>query len=139
MRRLFAFSVAGALLSGAALAASAVQPKPVDVLNTYGDLAHAMYEDSFITAKALQGAVNAFLVDPTPAKLRVARDAWKAARVPYLQTEAFRFGNTIVDEWEGEVNSWPLDEGLIDYVAASYGKTSDENPLYTLNVIANRQ
>ncbi|HEY4265384.1 MAG TPA: imelysin family protein [Micropepsaceae bacterium] len=139
MRRLFAFSVAGALLSGAALAASAVQPKPVDVLNTYGDLAHAMYEDSFITAKALQGAVNAFLADPTPAKLRTARDAWKAARVPYLQTEAFRFGNAIVDEWEGEVNSWPLDEGLIDYVAASYGKTSDENPLYTLNVIANRQ
>ena len=37
------------------------------------------------------------------------------------------------------MNSWPLDEGLIDYVAGSYGKTSDENPLYTLNVIANHQ
>src|SRR4029453_16672467 len=43
------------------------------------------------------------------------------------------------DEWEPKVNAWPLDEGLIDYVAASYGTTSDENPLYTLNVIANRQ
>ena len=28
-----------------------------------------------------------------------------------MQTEAFRFGNAIVDDWEGRVNSWPLDEG----------------------------
>ncbi|HXJ02440.1 MAG TPA: imelysin family protein [Micropepsaceae bacterium] len=129
----------GALISSAAFAAPASQPKAADVLNAYSDLAHAMYEDSFSTAKALQTAVNAFLGDPTAAKLGAARSAWKAARIPYLQSEGFRFGNAVVDEWEGEVNSWPLDEGLIDYVAASYGKTSDENPLYTLNVIANKQ
>ena len=35
------------------------------------------------------------------------------------------------------MNAWPLDEGLIDYVAGSYGTESDENPLYTANVIAN--
>ena len=35
------------------------------------------------------------------------------------------------------MNAWPLDEGLIDYVAPSYGKSSDQNPLYTLNIIAN--
>ncbi len=29
------------------------------------------------------------------------------------------------------------DEGLIDYVAPAYGTQSDQNPLYTLNVIAN--
>ncbi len=54
-----------------------------------------------------------------------------------MQTEAFRFGNKIVDDWEGRVNSWPLDEGLIDYVASSYGTESAENELYTANVIAN--
>ncbi len=43
----------------------------------------------------------------------------------------------IVDDWEGRVNAWPLDEGLIDYVDASYGTESDENGLYTANVIAN--
>ena len=48
-----------------------------------------------------------------------------------------RFGNVIVDEWEGKVNAWPLDEGLIDYVDAAYGTSSDANPAYTLNVIAN--
>jgi putative iron-regulated protein len=58
--------------------------------------------------------------------------------VPYQQTEAYRFGNAIVDDWEGKVNAWPLDEGLIDYVDADlYGEESDENPYYGANVVAN--
>jgi putative iron-regulated protein len=138
MRAFLAFCLSGALVSATAFAAGS-EPKPADVLDTYGEIAHAAYEDSFITAKALQASVNAFLANPSPAKLAAARAAWKAARVPYLQTEGFRFGNKIVDAWEGRVNSWPLDEGLIDYVATSYGTTSDENPLYTLNVIAHKQ
>ncbi len=86
----------------------------------------------------MQAAVDAFLADPTDETLAAARDAWKAARVPYQQSEGYRFGNAIVDDWEGEVNSWPLDEGLIDYVDSDrYGEESDENPLYTANVIAN--
>jgi putative iron-regulated protein len=35
------------------------------------------------------------------------------------------------------VNSWPLDEGLIDYVAGAYGSDSPENELYAADVIAN--
>ncbi len=54
-----------------------------------------------------------------------------------MQTEAYRFGNAIVDDWEGKVNAWPLDEGLIDYVAGAYGTESPENELYVANVIAN--
>ena len=57
--------------------------------------------------------------------------------MPYQQTEAFRFGNPIVDGWEGKVNAWPLDEGLIDYVDPAYGGATDENPYAVLNVIAN--
>ena len=34
------------------------------------------------------------------------------------------------------MNAWPLDEGLIDYVAASYGAESEENPGYRANVVA---
>src|SRR5690606_15478456 len=66
-----------------------------------------------------------------------ARTAWVDARVPYMQTEAYRFGNPVVDDWEGRVNAWPLDEGLIDYVDAAYGSDSDANAWYTANVIAN--
>ena len=107
-----------------------------DVLSHYADLAHAKYEDSLITARTLQGAVNQFVVEPTEANLANARDAWVAARVPYQQSEVYRFGNAIVDDWEGKVNAWPLDEGLLDYVAASYGAMSEENPGYRANVVA---
>lgn len=108
------------------------------VLDHYADLAHAMYSDALTGAQALQQQVDAFLARPTEQNLAAARTAWVAARHPYQQTEAYRFGNPIVDDWEGKVNAWPLDEGLIDYTAASYGGESDENPLYTANVIANR-
>ncbi|MDB5506775.1 MAG: peptidase [Devosia sp.] len=112
-------------------------PGDAEVLATYADMAQAGYEDALSTAQALDVAVGALIATPTAETLAAARDAWKAARIPYQQTEAFRFGNPIVDDWEGRVNAWPLDEGLIDYVDASYGGESDENGLYTANVIAN--
>ncbi|WP_419909185.1 imelysin family protein [Hoeflea sp.] len=124
----------------AALPATAVMAD-VDgkaVLKTYADIAEANYEDSLTTAKALEVAIGALVADPSEATMKGARDAWKAARIPYQQTEAFRFGNAIVDDWEGRVNAWPLDEGLIDYVDSSYGSESDLNPLYTANIIASK-
>jgi putative iron-regulated protein len=108
-----------------------------DVLKNYADIAQAGYEDSLDTAKTLKLAIDAFIAKPTEANLRGARAAWIAARIPYMQTEAYRFGNAIVDDWEGKVNAWPLDEGLIDYVAAAYGTDSPENELYVANVIKN--
>ena len=108
------------------------------VLDHYADMAHAVYGDALTSAQALQQQVDTLLARPTEDNLAAARAAWVAARHPYQQTEAYRFGNPIVDDWEGKVNAWPLDEGLIDYTAASYGSESDENPLYTANVIANR-
>jgi putative iron-regulated protein len=106
------------------------------VLVNYADIAAATYEDAGRTAKDLQQAVVALLGAPSEATQRAAKEAWLAARVPYQQTEAYRFGNAIVDDWEGRVNAWPLDEGLIDYVAASYGTESDENLYYVANVVA---
>jgi len=107
------------------------------VLEQYADVAHAMYEDALLTARELQTAVDTLIEQPTGDNLAAAREAWRAARVPYQQTEGFRFGNPLVDEWEGRVNAWPLDEGLIDYVDTGlYGETSDMNPLYGANVIA---
>jgi putative iron-regulated protein len=107
------------------------------ILETYIAIAQASYEDSLISARVLEDAIDAFLAEPNQTTLTYARNAWLAARVPYLQTEAFRFGNPVVDEWEGRVNSWPLDEGLIDYTAVSYGEESDNNYFYTANIIAN--
>jgi putative iron-regulated protein len=131
-----------ATLAATGIAAIAVLPAHADtdpkaVLVTYADIALAGYEDALATARALDAAADALIANPSAATLAAAREAWKVARVPYQQTEVYRFGNPIVDDWEGRVNAWPLDEGLIDYVDPSYGTESDENALYTANVIAN--
>jgi putative iron-regulated protein len=123
-----------ALALSTALSAPAFAATPEEVAKTYADIALAGYEDSLTTAKALQVAVAALIAAPSDDTLNAARTAWLAARVPYQQTEAFRFGNPVVDDWEGRVNAWPLDEGLIDYTSADYG--NEENALATLNVIA---
>ena len=108
------------------------------VLKTYADIAHAGYEDSLITSETLLAAVKSLIASPSADTLAAARGAWLAARVPYQQTEVYRFGNAIVDDWEGRVNAWPLDEGLIDYVKTDlYGVESEQNKLYVANVIAN--
>jgi len=107
---------------------------PGEVTQHYADLALAGYQDSLTTAQALQQAVAALIAFPSETTLDAARAAWLAARVPCQQTEAFRFGNPIVDDWEGRVNAWPLDEGLIDYTSADDG--NEENTLASLNVIA---
>ena len=114
--------------------AAALEP----VTQTYAAIAQSAYEDSLISARKLHQAVGAFLDAPSDATLEQARAAWIEARVPYQQTEVYRFGNAIVDEWEGKVNAWPLDEGLIDYVDTEmYGSDSEENTFYTANIIAN--
>lgn len=133
--------MAALLVVGAAqiVPAVAAAPKVPEVVAHYADLGYAIYGDSVTTAQALDKAIDALLADPSDKTLAAARLAWKAARIPYMQSEAFRFGNSEVDDIEGDVNSWPLDEGLIDYVADSYGESSDSNPFYRLNIVANKQ
>ena len=130
-----AFAVMSLAATGAAVRAEA--PAAKDVLVNYSNIAEATYGDSLAAARALKVAIDGLLKSPSAETLAAARAAWKAARTPYMQTEAFRFGNPVVDGWEGRVNSWPLDEGLIDYVSEAYGGDNPENEFYAANVIAN--
>jgi putative iron-regulated protein len=127
----------GVALAALGLAGIAQAADGADVLETYADIAEAKYQDSLITARTLGDAVDALVAAPSAETLAAAKAAWIAARVPYQQSEVYRFGNAIVDDWEGKVNAWPLDEGLIDYVDAGYGSENPENRLYAANVIAN--
>lgn len=124
-----------ASLLSAALCSPALAVETAEVVTHYADIAAAGYGDSLASAQALQKAVKALIATPSEATLNAARTAWIDARPSYQQTEAYRFGNAIVDDWEGRVNAWPLDEGLIDYVASGFGQ-NEENELSTLNVIA---
>ena len=107
--------------SGYAAAARAAAPAatPEAVLNQYAAIVHASYEDAYASASALRAALAAFVQAPSPETFQAAKAAWKAARIPYGQTEAYRFYAGPIDGDdgpEGMLNAWPLDESYIDYV-----------------------
>ena len=108
------------------------------VVMHYVDLAHTQYSDSLRLAEQLRHAATMLVLSPSSQNLEFAKEAWLNARVPYQQTEVFRFGNPVVDEWEGQLNAWPLDEGLIDYVDNEYYEAALGNPGANANVVANR-
>ncbi len=140
-RRSAALVAASLLAVACALApAHAGAPTPAAVVTTYADIAAATFADSHAAAVELQKKIEALLQKPTEETLAAARAAWVDSRVPYMQTEVYRFGNKLVDDWEGKVNAWPLDEGLIDYVSRAYTESdTQENEAYAINVIANRE
>ena len=97
------------------------------IKTNYVDMAYSVYSDSLSTAEVLQVAVEAFIISPTEQNLLTAKAAYKEARIPYQQSEIMRWDTAItidhdlsadggpasVDDWEGQVNAWPLDENHI--------------------------
>ncbi|MDZ7851275.1 MAG: imelysin family protein [Halomonas sp.] len=110
---------------------------PQSVVSHYADVAHATYADALSAAQKLNERIDALLKAPSAETLAAARQAWLEARVPYQQSEVFRFGNPIVDNWEGQLNAWPLDEGMIDYVASDDYQHELGNAGATANIVAN--
>jgi putative iron-regulated protein len=90
------------------------------VAERYAHVVGDSYRDTRIAAEAMQAEIEAFLAAPSAAGLQAARDAWKAARERYGQTEAYRFYGGPIDVEpggpEGRLNSWPMDEVYVDYV-----------------------
>ncbi|WP_413284550.1 imelysin family protein [Vibrio sp. MA40-2] len=121
------------LISGVSNAATVTEKQ---VVEHYTDLAHAVFSDALTTAEQLDSSISAFLKSPSEETFQQVKNAWYESRVPYQQTEVFRFGNAIVDDWEGQLNAWPLDEGLIDYVASDY-QYELGNQGATANIVAN--
>lgn len=80
------------------------------------DLVHTAYLRAAADARAMKTAIDAFLSVPSVETLATARSSWVAARPAYLRTEAFRFYDGPIEEIEGEINAWPLNEAYIDYV-----------------------
>lgn len=102
-----------------------------DAVETYARIVAASYQDAHARAQSLGAAIDTLVATPSAVNLTAAQDAWVAARVPYLQTEAYRFYDGPIDDPdtgpEGLLNAWPLDEAYIDYVVgnASAGLVND--------------
>jgi putative iron-regulated protein len=110
------------------------------VVTNYGNILEAGYTDSYNAALILQTKVNAFISAPSAQALTDAQNAWLAAREPYMQTEFARFyGGPIDADGSGDatLNSWPLDEGYIDYLSGdSHGYSAyPGGPDFTQGII----
>ena len=112
------------------------------VLSSYSDIALDAYTKSVTDATALQGAINAFIADPTDTTLSSAKTAWKTSRESYGPTEIFRLSEGPIDaegSWvedaygalEGQINAWPLDENMIDYTTNADGEQTTGNIIDT--------
>lgn len=104
------------------------QERPLETkacLETYAHLVYTTYADCYNKALDLRDAVLALLNNPNEGTLAAARQAWITARVPYEQSETFRFYQGPID-WnspqngqksaEKRLNAWPINESYIDYV-----------------------
>ncbi|MDW3096443.1 MAG: imelysin family protein [Gammaproteobacteria bacterium] len=121
--------------ANATLAAAAVTSKQVG--HHYIQMAYQMFADTHKTAVILEQSINQFIANPNSQTHETAKKAWIKAHITYSQTEVFRFGNPNVDDWEGKVNAWPMDEGLLDYVNEDY-HYEDGNPHANENLIASQ-
>ena len=129
-----------ACLSVSGPAAAAVDGRPL--LQAYADIATDAYGRAFADARELQQAIGELAVEPTGKAYAAARTAWLAARESYGATEIFRLVNGPIDAdsgWvadaygspEGRINSWPLDENLIDYTIDAKGRHTSGNIIDT--------
>jgi putative iron-regulated protein len=104
---------------------------------TYSEIVYATYSDALAEARKLDTAVIALVDTPSEANIAAARIAWRAAREPYLQSEVFRFYDGPIDNPEdgpeGLINSWPLDENFIDYVAEDADAGIINDPSVTIS------
>jgi putative iron-regulated protein len=87
------------------------------VVTNYAAVVSATYQDTMTATRKLQAAIQVLLARPSAAALAAAREAWLAAHGTYSQSEAFRFYDGPIDQVEATVNSWPMDENYLDYVA----------------------
>lgn len=108
------------------------------ILQTYAKQAYAMYEASLKDARQLQEALRVLSTIPSQQTLDAAKQAWLSARESYGLTEAFRLSGGPIDAEEGwvnqtygalesQINAWPLDEYMIDYIVDADGKRTSGN------------
>jgi len=135
--------IAGAVLAFSVPSQAAVsESDKLATLSTYASIASVNYSDAVKDAKALQVAIIAFTENPTVESLQAAKNAWLVSRESYGTTEIFRLSNGPIDAedgWvaeiyggvEGELNSWPLDENMIDYTIDANNKRTSGNIIDT--------
>ena len=97
------------------------------IINDYVDrTVLATYADLRDQANALQAAVEAFAGDRSQANLDAAAAAWIATREPWEASEGFLFGPVAFLSLDPSLDSWPLDQGVLqDVLDSAFELTAD--------------
>ncbi len=120
------FASACAALAGVAIgvlpacsSSSAGQDPTAPVVKQYAANLDASYKDTVTQVKALKVAVDAFVASPSADGLAACQQAWLAAHQAYGEGEYSRFYGGPIDQSQGAMNEWPIDESFIDYTIQS--------------------
>ena len=90
------------------------------IITTYADeVVVETYHDLEENAGNLKSAVDVFFLSSTQMNLDAACDAWKAARAPWENSEAFLFGPVAFLSLDPSMDSWPLDQSQLQQVLIS--------------------
>ncbi|MGZ3439195.1 MAG: imelysin family protein, partial [Polyangia bacterium] len=108
------------LLLALVAVAGCSSPDPIaPVVRQYAVNLDQNYKDILPKLDALKAAVDAFVANPTADGLVAAQQAWLDARPPYGESEYSRFYSGPIDQAQGGMNEWPIDEAFIDYTVAN--------------------
>lgn len=81
------------------------------ILGTYSDLK--------LKSEQLVAAIQTLQATPTAATLSAAQQAWRDARRPWEESEAFLFGPVETQGIDQGIDSWPVNKADLDNVLAS--------------------
>ncbi|WP_102407320.1 imelysin family protein [Parabacteroides bouchesdurhonensis] len=96
------------------------QAKAQEAVNAYVDkTVIPTYKDMHDKVTALQTAVTTFLNSKTQTNLDAACDAWRAAREPWEESEAFLYGPADYEGLDPSLDSWPLEMTEIKAILAN--------------------
>jgi putative iron-regulated protein len=79
----------------------------------------ANYQDAVAQIAALKTSVDAFVAAPTADGIVACQQAWLIAHQSFGHSEYSRFYGGPIDQAQGGMNEWPIDENFIDYTVGN--------------------
>lgn len=112
-------AIAAAVIAGAAVLVACVVPlgdgtRRVVARELTTEVIVPTYDDVVERSAALAAASHAFVAQPTAGTLATLQAAWRAARVPWKQTDAFRFGPVALQSLGTAIDQVPVDTAKIE-------------------------
>ncbi len=89
------------------------------VVKTYAINLEANYAAVVVKVQALKDSIDSFVAAPSAGGLDAVKQAWLDARPVYGECEYSRFYGGPIDQAQGRMNEWPIDENFIDYTAGN--------------------